>query len=136
MGRRYSSVYESHQLFLNTYEKVRMRFNNLSFESFNLVGSVCSIIALLLTASSKLGISNLTQIVFGVLVGISVGGLFMTKVLSFFRYWLDDYSFFTKCLFWLVFGLIVALLALIFGRIGYWIMDMLINHVVLPVLDV
>lgn len=113
-----------------------MRFNNLSFESFNLVGSVCSIIALLLTASSKLGISNLTQIVFGVLVGISVGGLFMTKVLAFFRYWFDEYSFFTKCIFWLVSGLIVALLALVFGRIGYWIMNMLINRVVLPILDV
>lgn len=113
-----------------------MRFDNLSIESFNLVGSVCSIIALLLTASSKLGFSNLTQIIFGVLVGICIGGLFMTMVLSFFRLWFHDYSFFTKCIFWLVSGPIVALLALVLGRIGYWIMDMLINCIVLPILDV
>lgn len=114
-----------------------MRFRDVSFDSFNLVGSVCSIIALLLTASSKLGIANLTQITFGVLAGISVGGLVMNWILSLYREWFDLYSyFFTKCIFWLFFGVIVALVALLFGRLGYWIMDMIVNWAVLPLLMV
>lgn len=113
-----------------------MRFDNFSFESFSLVGSICSIIALLLTISNKLGIANFTQIIFGVLVGISVGGLFMTNVLAFFRLWCGDYSFFAKSIFWLLIGVVIFLIAIVSGRLGYWIMDVLIGYVVLPILIV
>lgn len=105
----------------------------LSFESFNLVGSVCSLIALLLTASDKLGIANFVQITFGVLLGISVGGLVMMKILNFYRTYLNYTLFFTKCIFGLFSSIIVALIALVCGQMGYWIMDMLIVMVVVPI---
>ena len=113
------------------------RFNDDSLAEFNLVGSVCSIIALFLTASARIGLANLTQIAFGVVVGVSFGGILMRCVHKFYKDQFGYYSsFFGKCLFWLFVGVLVALVAFLVGRFGYWIMDLIIDKVVLPLLDV
>lgn len=114
-----------------------MRVQKITFESFNLVGSVCSIIALLLTVSTKIGAANLVQLVFGVLTGISFGGLLMVQVIRNYRLYLEYESyFFTKCIYWLFLSVIVAIIALLFGRIGYWIMDQILNWIVYPLLSI
>lgn len=111
-----------------------MLFDKSSLESFNLAGSVCSIIALLLTASSKLGMANFTQIVFGVLVGICFGGLVMNRFIAFYRREMEWSYFFTKAIFWLFSCVIVGLVALLTGKMGYWLMDKMVEFLVIPVL--
>lgn len=111
--------------------------NRLSVESFNLVGSTCSIIALLLTVSNRLSIASLLQIVFGVLFGLSIGGLLMNWLLKTYRYneiFLFE-SFYSKMLYWLTLTPVCATVTIIAGKIGYWFMNMFLEMVIVPVFE-
>lgn len=99
---------------------------NNSLQVLNIVGSVCSIIALLLTLSGNIALNNIVQIAFGVIAVIGVGGVVYGIAKFCWESKLDIDFWAIKVLYWL-FALIMGLLLAGSAGIGvYCIVDLLL----------
>lgn len=93
----------------------------------NVVGSICSIIALLLTLSGNFSLKNITQIVFGVIAVVGVGGVVYEIARFCWESYIDIDLWAIKLLYWL-FTLIVGILLSCGAGMGvYSIMDLLLG---------
>lgn len=97
-----------------------------NFAILNIAGSVCSIVALLITLSGNFTLRNIVQIIFAVAAIVGVAGI----VFGVAKFWWKKYIhvdyWSVKLLYWLVVIIIVALLSGIAGIGIYCIVDFLL----------
>ena len=96
-----------------------------SLEALNLIGSICSIIALLFVLQDKFHVYNFIQIVLVVVFSICIGGLILKRIIGLYREYLvgygNHYNIFTKVLYWLIASLVTISIVLIIGKFSYWL---------------
>lgn len=93
----------------------------------SVIGSICSIIALLLTLSGNLALRNIIQIAFGVIAVVGVGGITYKVARFCWKSYVNIDFWAVKLLYWLC-VLIVGAFIVCYAGIGvYFILDLLLD---------
>lgn len=93
----------------------------------NVVGSLCSIIALLLTLSGNFALRNITQIVFGVIAVVGVGGVVYEIARSCWKSYINIDLWAIKLLYRLFVLIVGAVLSVSAGIGVFCITDLLLE---------
>ena len=93
----------------------------------NVVGSLCSIIALLLTLSGNFALKNITQIVFGVIAIVGVGGVVYEIAKFCWNSYVNIDFWAIKMLYWLFILLLGAVLSVGAGIGVFYITELLLE---------
>lgn len=93
----------------------------------NVVGSLCSIIALLLTLSGNFALKNITQMFFGVMAVVGIGGVVYEIARFCWESYVNIDFWAIKLLYWLFILLLGTVLSVSGGICVFFITDLLLE---------